>query len=326
MKKRNIDIDILRTLGMILIIFAHANPPGVLFQLRNFDVILLMILSGINSVESYKNSNGYYSYIKKRLIRIVIPVWIFLFFFFLITKLMEIQFTINDIIESFLLLDGIGYVWIFKVYILIAVITPFLIYIYRKYSFLQNIFFALVIYIVYEFMHTYIGNNYFIISNYLYYLLAYSICVIIGINVKRINDKNILTLAIFFLIIFITIMFYFYITKLEIISTQLYKYPPKIYYLSYGIGMSLLSYYMISRKNLLTIKEKLDISVIKFISSHTMWIYLWHIVFIYLFAEIGFHWIIKFVLYLFCSYCMTKIQSKIVNKCGNKFQKSIFDC
>ncbi len=82
-KKRNVGIDVLKVLGILLIMLAHVKPPGIIFQARNFDVVLLVIVSGMLFNNSYKRSKRYFQYIIKRFIRLVIPVWIFLTIFFL---------------------------------------------------------------------------------------------------------------------------------------------------------------------------------------------------------------------------------------------------
>ncbi|SFK21637.1 hypothetical protein SAMN04488079_106193 [Methylophaga sulfidovorans] len=41
-------IDLLRFIGLSMIIFAHVGPPSILFQLRNFDVPLMVLISGMS--------------------------------------------------------------------------------------------------------------------------------------------------------------------------------------------------------------------------------------------------------------------------------------
>ena len=55
-KKRRIDIDILKTIGILMVILAHVNPPNIIFQLRNFDVVLLIIVSSYLTIKSSKRS------------------------------------------------------------------------------------------------------------------------------------------------------------------------------------------------------------------------------------------------------------------------------
>ena len=79
---RNITIDILKTLGIILVILAHTNPPTFIFQLRNFDVVLLVILSGSLAIKSYTKSKNFKKYFEKRILRLAIPVIVMLSAFF----------------------------------------------------------------------------------------------------------------------------------------------------------------------------------------------------------------------------------------------------
>ena len=91
---RDLRIDFLKFVGLVMIILAHSGPPGGIFQLRNFDVPLMVFCSGF--VFSYGVSySGYLSYVMARLQRLVIPVWFFLLFFF--GKLRELQNSQNII-------------------------------------------------------------------------------------------------------------------------------------------------------------------------------------------------------------------------------------
>ena len=38
-------IDVLKFIGLFCIILAHVNPPQIIFQIRNFDVVLMILLS-----------------------------------------------------------------------------------------------------------------------------------------------------------------------------------------------------------------------------------------------------------------------------------------
>ena len=42
---RNYTYDLLKVIALICILLAHVNPPGVIFQLRNFDVPLMILIS-----------------------------------------------------------------------------------------------------------------------------------------------------------------------------------------------------------------------------------------------------------------------------------------
>ena len=55
-KSRSISLDILKTLGILMIIIAHSNAPDLVMQIRSFDVPLLVMISGILGVKSYTKS------------------------------------------------------------------------------------------------------------------------------------------------------------------------------------------------------------------------------------------------------------------------------
>ena len=51
-KERNIKIDFIKFLGLFAIILAHVGPNEKIFQLRNFDVPLMVFISGFLSYDS----------------------------------------------------------------------------------------------------------------------------------------------------------------------------------------------------------------------------------------------------------------------------------
>lgn len=66
------NIDLLKCIGLFCIILAHVSPPKILFQIRNFDVVLMIIVSSF--LFFYKNNNqNYKSYLYKRFKRLIIP-------------------------------------------------------------------------------------------------------------------------------------------------------------------------------------------------------------------------------------------------------------
>lgn len=73
-KERNTKIDILRAIAMICIIIAHSTPNPLAFQLRNFDVIMIVILLGASFQLSMQGKSiNYIEYLIKRFKRLVVP-------------------------------------------------------------------------------------------------------------------------------------------------------------------------------------------------------------------------------------------------------------
>lgn len=129
--ERNRNIDFLRFVGLSLIILAHVYPPNLIFQIRSFDVPLMVFISGL--VYADRQIDDYKLFIVHRIKRLYFPVGIFLAAYFsLIYGLkvflrVDFGITFRQVIESFLLMEGIGFVWIIRVFLLIAIVTPFLI-------------------------------------------------------------------------------------------------------------------------------------------------------------------------------------------------------
>lgn len=125
-KSRNQSIDLLRFVGLSLIILAHVQPPELLFQLRVFDVPLMLFVSGL--AFSGRKPDFSARFFAKRAERLVIPVYIFLTVYFIgvfIARIAGIDFGVRShhIIGSYLLMDGIGFVWIIMI---IGILTPLL--------------------------------------------------------------------------------------------------------------------------------------------------------------------------------------------------------
>lgn len=125
---RDVFIDYLRTLGLILLIGVHVYAPEWYISFRTFDVPLMAFVSAL----CYKpHNNNYLTYVFKRFKRLYIPVFVFLTVF--IIPYILIQTYINDesiklsnILGSFILLNhpSIGYVWIIRVFLMIAILLP----------------------------------------------------------------------------------------------------------------------------------------------------------------------------------------------------------
>ena len=133
MKNRNFPIDFLRTLGLFAIILAHVSPPLFISQLRSFDVPLMVILSGFVFALTKKTDETEFklnTYIKNRFIRLVVPVWVFLSFFFplvfISAQILNIPFPFDGpkILSTYLLWEGIGFVWIIRIFLMMSLFGP----------------------------------------------------------------------------------------------------------------------------------------------------------------------------------------------------------
>ena len=124
---RDLSIDLLRTIGILFIVLAHVDAPFIIKQIRIFDVVLLVAVSGY----VYKEPKNYIKYIFKRMERLALPTWLFLtvFFFglFLVEKILKIEvggLNKETIISSYTFWWGIGFVWIIRIYLGVAIFGP----------------------------------------------------------------------------------------------------------------------------------------------------------------------------------------------------------
>ncbi len=340
---RDLRLDILKCLGIFLVILAHVIPhKSILFQLRNFDVPMMVIVSGILFAGMSKKQYSYGQYLRKRIPRLIAPVWLFLSGFFSITWLLSwwqnksYPFSIGIIIRSFFLTNGINYLWIVKVFVLIAIASPILLQIRNKFSNSKSFLICLaVIYSCYEFLlfllNVYSSNLefpefinfiiFYLVINLLFYDLPYSCIFGIGLVIKNIKPSQIFLLALGLFGVFVTLGIYYYQQNGFFVPTQRYKLLPQLYYVSYGISMSLFVYLIVDKlyKHLFALFDNSFLTqIIVFISSSSLWIFLWHIVFlncldiwVNLFPNLR-HYSIKYLVVLVLSIGTTWIQKQVV--------------
>ena len=311
-----IQIDLLKAVGLLLIILAHVDPGYFLMQLRVFDVPLMVLISGYLSVKSFSKTKTISQYYLKRLLRLYLPTALFLTFFFLFYKLTEYPFPFSwkVIYRSYFLLFSktIGYVWIIRVFLLCTLITPLIIY-YKKYIFSKvGILFLFGMYVFYEFLINMIQPSE-IVSEFVFYALGYGIVLVLGMALHVLSKKSIYILSGIFGFIYCCIAGYLYYKHQHYISVQNYKYPPQIYYLSYSLCVSFFLYAVTTNINL----KGCVYDIIKFISRYSLSIYLWHIFFLYLiqFNKIILPWYILYIIILISS----SLMAYILSKCKTKF-------
>lgn len=292
---RDIKIDFLRFLGLSLIILAHVDPPRWLAQLRNFDVVLMVVVSGLAFTQS-RRVESYQSYLWKRIKRLLFPVWLFLSFYFLAnTGLSLLGKTAlippEVILDSYTLTEGIGYVWIIRVFLLVALTAPFIARANQRIKD-HKVYFSILIfsYLLYELLlaltsrytTTSLGEN---VSLFVYYGIAFSLVFAVGIRLPQLRKAECLVLAGFFLLTFAVLGITYFTQQGELVTTQTHKYPPSAYYLSYAMGMTVLVY-LVADKCIPIIRKfkKLEFWIL-FIAQNSMWMYLWHIPIVELFEQ-----------------------------------------
>jgi fucose 4-O-acetylase-like acetyltransferase len=329
--QRNIHLDLMRFLGILVIMIGHAGPPDWLFQLRNFGTPLLIVASALTYATIYATRPlDISSFYQKRLTRLIVPAWFFLTFFFLFF-LVAAQFTgkdypfsFKDILGSYTFYDGIGYVWILKVYVMLALLTPVALKITNlKISNTAYFSCLVILYAVYEgglrVLAPVIPSSLAgFFNTVIFVVVPYSILYLYGTRLASLTNKEIAVAVAVSLVIFIALVIAKYSDAGYFVPTQKFKYPPTIYYLSYSFFALNLIYLACKYFSQFA---KTSGAAILWLASNSLWIYLWHIMAYYLlFFSVGdddkrfFVFFARVSFILVFSVVLTYIQTLVVRK------------
>lgn len=214
---------------------------------------------------------------------------IFYFLLILIISLAmksKFPYTIKQIIMTFLFLDGIGFTWIISIFIIIALVMPFIIYFEKSITLFKilvpcfYICFALI---------TFIFNYDTLAVKVVLYIGGYLMIAFLGylLNIRPWLKNYIMfsTIVIYLLCILIIVLF-----QKNIFSLSMNKYPPTIYYISYGIMISIILMKILEFLENFLFKRKVS-KIIKFMSKRSFDIYFWHIFGLYITIDIKNLWI-----------------------------------
>ena len=281
-KKRDNSIDVLRFFAITGIILVHLEPSFWLWQIRAFDVPLMVFLSGVSYRLSGGCMGGYLVYVNKRFQRLVLPTWIFLAFFelicyltlFMIGKYEGVDW--NTILSHFTF-QTTWFVWIIRVFFVVALVAPLMEYIINKSNWWIICCSILLAYLILEITYNISSNEY-----YQYFMITWPYIIVFVIGYYAYTYSSVLSFSCS--ILFFTCWFTYSLIISRTIGyfplSEIQKYTPRFLYLSYALGCTFLIWSI--RHRIYTMFQKLKIDkMIIFIGSHTLWIYLWHILFWY---------------------------------------------
>lgn len=329
-QKRDFSIDLLRFIGISLIILAHVSIPDDLKQVRAFDVPLMVFVSGLAySNKSIKDVGKFYI---RRFLRLVVPVYLYLSLYFAAVFILfnlvfnQNPYPLEKVVDTYLLLGGIGFVWIIRVFLIISIITPLLLPLARsKVNIFVAIIFGLLFFIFYHKITSWAFFNNTLAQEYLLYGIGYGLLFYMGLIYERLSaiTKCLLIITTTFLLLGIVLhdgAFYPYASK----------YPPHGQYVLYGLLSSCILFSLVKKIQEWFIEVKfsphfleLIRSVIYFISSHSIWIYLHHIGILFLSQKIipDNWWHIQYIMVylgaIFTMFIQFKAVTAINNRCCN---------
>ena len=279
---RDTVIDLLRILGIAMVMLAHCYMPEHISEIREFDVITLVFVSGWSFGLSrfVLSKETYPAYVRKRIRRLVLPVWGFLAVFYAVFMLFfGMRFTPVQILLSALFLSGgIGFVWVYRIFFINALITPFFKKAMQEHGKLITAVVLFAALCLNEVFYVFVlkGRASIIARGLVYlvtYTVSYGVTALYGMLETRFEKKEILLTGVLFLLVYLIMRF-----MLGYGLLQDAKYPPQLYYVSYGLACTNLLYVLFSY---IPLQGKVREAVI-WLSTHAMDLYLWHIVIYYL--------------------------------------------
>ena len=213
---------------------------------------------------------------------------------------------------------GVG-IWIVRIFFLMAVITPVLRLLDENING-NFLFFSFLIagWVMYEMAVYWVGIclqpslskscNIFLFST-----IAYGFVFLLGLRMLKMKRKQYEKFIFVAYSIFILLYILLNINHNVIVLTQIYKKPPRIYYLSYALAVSSTLIYF-SRYSHLFDRFKKNI-FLQFIGRSTLWIYLWHWFTLRVCSFLFFntHVIFKFFFVYISAVLITYMQAKIVD-------------
>lgn len=300
LSSRDTSVDLLRFLGISMILLAHIVPPNGVFQLRSFDVPLMIFVSGLSY--SGRGITGYGRFVWKRLKRLLAPLYLFLVLYLLVVYGLSQAgladwFPDRKIVGTFLLRlnPSIGYVWIFRVFLIVMLMTPPLIRLERAvrrdstFIGLIAVSFALQCLLVAWFKPLKMG---FWVDDYLLYAVGYSILFLLGLRMRYADCRRRILFGALFAATMVCAAFAMQRAEGTWLRMQPYKYPPQFYFLLWGSAVSVVLWCVKDHWNRLLAWRPL-----LFVGRNTIWIYLWHIPFVKpvktVFADSG--WVVRFL-------------------------------
>lgn len=272
--QRDARIDMMRAIGTLFIILAHVRAPALLLTIRSFDVVMLVFISGMSF--SIHHEFQYRRYLWKRVRKLVLPMWILMTVVFIFAGAAhwllhwKMLYSPSQILSSYLFLSGgMGYVWIVRIYLLIAVVSPVL---FRLASGIKkNGIFGLVVTAVA--LAAWFANllnrtlDSVFLEDYIVSGLAYSAVALCGMRFAvRLDFRN---------MFLVSALLLFAICQLWIcingggFCVNDHKFPPSVYYISYGVLCSAVFYKILPNRR---------IKAVEWISRHSYDVYLYHIV------------------------------------------------
>lgn len=290
---RFVNIDFLRAICIVLIIiihhFAYYLKNAFIFNIWNlmhFVVPGFVFASGylLQSKKELKKSPIIFFWLIKRLKRLLLPYYFYLFFhYFLITffpilfKGINLKKDLNFFLESIILVGGVDLNWFVFLFVQLTMITPFIIITFKKKILEKTLFLISFLFSLYFYFFKGSYPNYKLLMFSSWLFIFY-----LGIFAFRLDKKqskkdlikklNYLKFCLFFAFLFVIFLLFKKDSKFVLTNN---KYPPNIFYLSYGISFT---YFFLIIGSFKFFQKEIIRRIIEFLSKNSYFLFFIHFI------------------------------------------------
>lgn len=257
MKKRCEEIDILRGIAILFMILIHTSYYFIadktalfLWNWSQFAVPVFVFCSSYLFFQKYRCTNiSFVQYLKKRVVRLIIPYYIFLAFFLsVVLFLTPRKITINYILQSIFFIGGVDINWLVLLFLCFAFLFPFIVHSFRKKKML------FVCYMVASFASSILFVLYSPSFSYKWFMwLPWSTIPFFSLFFVLYEKRKLFIFVSFIVLLFLFLSTYQIERALHHqVGFFQNKYPPNIYFLLYGM-LSIIVLYFLARFILLSV-------------------------------------------------------------------------
>ena len=291
--KRDLAIDFLRGLAVILMIFIHAsayfsgNPTSaIISNYLQFVVPAFVFCSSYLYFTKHNDRSLNFKKLLDRFLRLYLP-YIFLYAapMVLIFFLFDNQMTISSITNLILLGDGRDVGWLVILFMYILLLCPVIVYLSQKNDIFLKIFIFIATFstILLTFIKSTLAFRYTM-------WLPWSAFLIFTFYFARLKKTN----HLYFLILSLSLCAFliggFTLENLDksMVFTD-NKYPPNIYYLSYGVFFTTALYILFKQIEKGVILNNIAKWLFSFLSSYSYPIFFIHFIILEIFIRLSWH-------------------------------------
>lgn len=314
--QRDKSIDVLRFLALCGIIIAHVVPSKFWYQLREFDVPMMVFLSGLCFTYG-KYDGNYKSYVWKRFKRLIIPAWTFLFIYTLFIILLGLKsYSFINLAVRFSFYSD-WYTWIIRVFFIMALISPFILKISHKVT-LKKFWFGFFALLVVNEVLGQLSKPYYPLT-VLEMIIGWGLVLALGMVLPRLNKKSLAIFTVINILIFSSLAIYYFVKLGYHLEGESVKWPPTIYYLSYAFGA--IGILWLLKDYITFILRKLKVlNFCTYIGRHTLWIYLWHIPFNEFLYDVPMPKLFKFLIIYAGGLLLAWLQTQLIDIISKKIK------